>query len=63
MILMSKLKAFTPVIRKYKGACDNAVLELIKPKLDKGHNWYFDTWYSTPVCMRKKNVYRTVKVI
>jgi len=63
MILVSRLKTFTPVIRKCKGACGNAVLELVKPKLDKGHNWYFDTWYSSPVCMRKKTVYRTVKSI
>lgn len=48
---------------KYKGACDKAVLELVKPVLDKGHNWYFDTWYSSPVCMRKKNIYRTVESI
>jgi hypothetical protein len=63
MILVSRLKTFTPVIRKYKGACDNAVLELVKPMLDNGHTWYFDTLYSFPVYMRKKNVYRTVKSI
>jgi hypothetical protein len=31
--------------------------------LNKGHTWYFDTWYSSPVCMRKKNIYWTVKSI
>ena len=51
------------MIRKYKGSCDNAVLELVKPKRDKAHNWYFDTWYSSPACMRNKTVYRTVKSI
>jgi len=58
---VSRLKTFTLVIRKYKGDCDNAVLELVRPMLDKGHTWYFDAWHSSPVCMRKKNVYRTVK--
>ena len=63
MMLVSRLKTYTPVIRKYKDACDNAVVELVKPMLDKGHTWYFDTWNSSPICMRQKNVYRTVKSI
>jgi hypothetical protein len=37
MILVSRLKTYTPVIRKYKGARDNAVLELEKPMVDKRH--------------------------
>jgi hypothetical protein len=33
MILVSSIKIFTVVIRKHKGACDNAVLKLVKPML------------------------------
>lgn len=63
MILVSRLKTFTPVIRMYKGVCYNAVLELIKPMLDKGHTLYFGTWYSCPklyakLCMTKKNFFQ-----